>query len=259
MSYGKKEGKRSPLERKPLRNPGESLGQEIERLLGDELVSIALIILLPIIFAFWEWFRWFMQLPPQPWQTTVAALPFIGYGVYRFIPFRRRLRDLQLGLEGEKYVGQALEELRSKGCHIFHDVQCDGFNIDHVVVSPHGIFAIETKTRSKPLRGSVVVRYDGQRVWVNGVEPDRNPIDQAHASRKWLRDFFVRETGRRYPVRGVVVFPGWFVEPSEHKEKDAIWVLNHEALPSFIEHEPLLLEPEDVALASLRLADHITR
>lgn len=83
---------------------------------------------------------------------------------------------LRLGMEGEKYVGQSLEALRRQECQGFHDLLGDGFNIDHVVVAPQGVFVIETKTRSKPARGPVTIDFDGERVLVNGFAPDRDPV-----------------------------------------------------------------------------------
>ena len=47
-------------------------------------------------------------------------------------------------------MGQLLENLRADGARVFHDLVGEGLNIDHVVVSPHGIFVLETKTWSKP-------------------------------------------------------------------------------------------------------------
>ena len=259
MDYEKKGGSRYPLKQKPLRTPGESLNEEIERLLDEQVIAPALIALSAVLFAAVEWLLWFVKSPPQPVAVSLMALAAVGYASYKFFSLRRRIKALQLGLEGEKDVGQYLEELRSKGYRIFHDVLGDNFNIDHVVVSPHGVFAIETKTYSKPLRGQPLVQYDGERILVNAVEPDRNAVQQALAQSHWLRDLLSETTGKQYPVKGVIVFPGWYVEPAKGKRRDDIWVLNPKALPSFIENEPVLLKPEDVALASSRLTIHITR
>ena len=43
-----------------------------------------------------------------------------------------------------------LEDLRAQGYAVFHDIPGDGFNVDHALIGPAGIFAIETKTRAKP-------------------------------------------------------------------------------------------------------------
>lgn len=203
MTNAKKQEKRSPLRQMPLRNPGESLQEEI-------------------------------QAPPQPVPVTLTACLVIACAAYHTIRLRPRLKSLQLGLQGEKTVGQSLEALRSRGCRVFHDIPAKGFNVDHVIIGPQGVFAVETKTFSKPAQGDASVTYDGEKVLVGGREPDRNPLVQARASRDWLRDLLLETTAIRYPVRGVVVLPGWWVEPPGEKKRSDVWVLNPKALPAIL-------------------------
>ena len=67
--------------------------------------------------------------------------------------FLNRRRNDLLGYLGERAVAEHLEALTRTGYRIFHDVPCEGrkknFNIDHVVVGPTGVAAIEVKTRRK--------------------------------------------------------------------------------------------------------------
>ena len=69
----------------------------------------------------------------------------------------RRLRDIRsyrMGLLGEQAMAEQLQRLLPHGYQVFHDVPGDGkWNIDHVVVGSSGVFAIETKYRTKR-RGS---------------------------------------------------------------------------------------------------------
>src|SRR5574341_2607275 len=148
-----KQGKRSPIREadKPLRNPGESIREEMDKLWDDKFVPVFVLAIGYIALAIYEWFRWIFNAPPQPIPATVVAVIVSGFAVYRLLIIRKRYRDLRLGLEGEKRVGQFLENLRREGCEVFHDIPGDGFNIDHVVVSPHGVFVIETKTYIKPI------------------------------------------------------------------------------------------------------------
>lgn len=248
--------KRSPLKRKPLRNPGESLQLERAWLFDDELLPSVLFATVFVLFAAHEWMQVFFNLGPSPRTISVGAAIAVGYSVYKFVTVRKRSDRLRLGLEGEKAVGQFLEDLRSTGCRVFHDIVGDGFNIDHVVVSSRGIFVIETKTYSKSSRGGGVVEFDGERILVNGFEPDRNAVRQVRALAAWLRDLLAESTGRRFPIRCAVVFPGWFVENRTKKASD-VWVLNPKGLPTFIQHEPVQLKPEDVALISSRIITHM--
>ena len=36
---------------------------------------------------------------------------------------------------------------------VYHDIQADQFNIDHVVVGPSGVFAVETKVPCEIMDG----------------------------------------------------------------------------------------------------------
>lgn len=164
-----------------------------------------------------------------------------------------------MGLDGEKTVGQLLEASRKPGWHVVHDIPGRGFNVDHVIIAPQGVFAIETKTFSKPTRGDAAAEYDGETLLVDGLRPERDAIRQARALRDWIRDLLLETTAIRFLVRGVVVLPGWYVRGSKDRRPDDIWVLNPKALPSFIEHERVQVKDEDVALAYARLSDYVTR
>ena len=75
-------------------------------------------------------------------------------------------QNYRQALDGELATAQCLEPVIAGGGKIFHDFQAEGFNIDHVVVSAAGVFAVETKHRLKPTDVSVKemakVQFDGQ-------------------------------------------------------------------------------------------------
>ena len=163
---------------------------------------------------------------------------------------------MRQGIEGEKAVGQFLERLREQGYQVFHDLVGEGFNVDHVLIGPAGVFTIETKTWSKPQRGDARIVYDGSTLTVAGREPDRDPLVQAKAQANWLRGLLFESTGRRMEVQPVVVFPGWFVEAASGAQR-AVWVMEPKGLPAFLKNEPLRLPAEDVKLAAYHLARHV--
>lgn len=156
-------------------------------------------------------------------------------------------------MEGERAVGQLLEELRSAGYKVFHDVPACNGNIDHVLVGPAGVFAIETKTRSK--RAGEEVRFDGEKITVNGLSLDRDPILQARGLADHLRQELQRRTAdSRLKVRPVVLFPGWYVKQQGRAD---VWVLNEKALPAFLANEEESLSKDEVARFAACLADFI--
>jgi hypothetical protein len=244
----------SPLKIKPLRLPGQTADDDIVRLregaLMDHLFAAGCVFLL----ASMEWFGYLMHTGRHPWAFTVLAVVTLGYVAPRIWRLKKNLKELKLGRDGEKIVGEQLECLREQGAQVLHDVPGEGFNLDHVVISTHGIYAIETKTRTKPSSKARVVVY-GDSLTVAGHAPDRNPIEQVTAAARWLEGTLQQSTGRRFFVRGVVVFPGWYVE--QKGPRGDVWVLEPKALPAFIENAPAMIAPSDVALAAFHLSRYV--
>ncbi|MHB8495500.1 MAG: nuclease-related domain-containing protein [Casimicrobiaceae bacterium] len=212
-----------------------------------------LVALLLIIMAGLEWWRYFVPQLPHPWISTAFAMAGVAWAVWTIRSALPMFKQLRLGIEGERTVGLALEHLRAGGCDVFHDLVGQGFNVDHVVIGPAGVFTVETKTRSKPVRGNAQITFDGEQLLVGNLQPDRDPVVQARAQASWVRQVLLESTGRKFEVRPVIVFPGWFIEQTEGSKRE-IWVLNPKALPDFIGHEPRKLSDEDVRLASFHLA-----
>ena len=210
-----------------------------------------------IVYAALEWLRVYRPSPPIPWGATAIAILVVCFSTIKIIRMRPKIRALRLGMEGEKVVGQFLEELRASGATVFHDICAKDFNVDHVVVSPKGIFVIETKTRSKPAGTRVTVRYDGEKLSVNGNAPSRDSIKQVLAISAWVQELVKKSTGKSFPVKPVVLFPGWYVETENANAHDKVWVLNPKCLLSFIQHEKVDLPPEDVNLITFHLSRYI--
>ena len=247
---------KSPLRAKPLRNPGQGVDEQLQRVLDDESIPYFWFPAVLIVLAAVEWLAYLGELPRRPVLYTVVAAIAAAVGTARLVQLRGKVKKLKLGRDGERVVGQFLEQLRVDGARIFHDVPGEGSNLDHVVISAHGLFVVETKTWSKRSPDDTV-EFDGARLVAGGRVPDRDPIVQVRAAADWLRRTLEESTGKRLPVRGVVVFPGWFVQPMTAEAKRDIWVLEPKALPSFIEHEPRQLSDSDVTLAAFHLGRYV--
>lgn len=247
---------RSPIKDKPLRLPGQSLEEERAELLSEKVGSRLAWAGAMLFLAGWEWFRYWQPRWVSPWLMTAAATGVCIYVAIRIYQLMPRLRNLHQGIEGEKAVGQFLERLREQGYQVFHDLVGEGFNVDHVLIGPAGVFTIETKTWRKPQRGDARIVYDGNALTVAGREPDRDPLVQAKAQANWLRGLLSESTGRRMEVQPVVVFPGWFVEAASGAQR-AVWVMEPKGLPAFLKNEPLRLPAEDVKLVAYHLARHV--
>ena len=65
--------------------------------------------------------------------------------------------------------------------------------------------------------------------------------------------------GRDFPVRGVVVFPRWWIEQTNKDRPREVWVLEPKALPKFIENSSAVISAEDVAMAAYHLSRYVRR
>jgi hypothetical protein len=250
MIRNRKPSTRSPLRTPPLRNPGESLADQIESVVYDTAASQMMMMIACLIApATLEIVFWILGSRPHP--LLLAGLCLIAAAVVaaRLIRTIQCAKQLRLGLQGEKAVGQFLETLRGKGFAVFHDIVTTRGNIDHVVVGREGVFAIETKTVSKPTDRDAIVTYDGTMVRVDGFAPERDPIPQALAVADHLREIIIRGIDRELPIRPVVLYPGWFVERQPKGCK--VWVLAPRAFEAFLQYEePKLSDPEVAAIRS---------
>ena len=244
----------SPLKAKPLRLPGESVDKEIDRWTNDATLGPFFGAGCFCMVAFYEWYGYLTHSPRRPVLLTAVAAVALLYAGWRFFVIRRKVRSLRQGRDGERAVGQFLERLREDGGQVFHDIPGEGFNLDHVVISTHGIYAIETKTWSKPWPDAKVV-VEGDALTVAGQAPVRNPIVQVTAAAKWLEKKLQESTGKRFFARGVVVFPGWFVE--QRGPSGEVWVLEPKMLPGYIHQAPEMISPSDVALTAFHLSRYV--
>ena len=249
--------KRSPLKSSPLRNPGQSLDEQIDKILDEGFTQYAFVSGFFIVFACLEWWRWYRDIPPSPVVWTILALAITTYSAFKIFGYRERIKRLKLGRDGERAVGQYLELLREKGYRVFHDLIGEGFNLDHVVVSEHGIFVIETKTYSKPLKGNPKINYDGCTLKLGSLDIGEKVVNQARAEATWLRGVLKESTGRDFTVQPVIVFPGWYVESTPEGKRSDVWVLNPKALPTFIGNTTESVSNEDMMLASYHISRFI--
>jgi len=245
----------SPLKEIPLRVPGQSLQDEIDRLSSDEMTTYVTYAAAAFGFIMYEWVRWLLNPPPNPWLVTVVGGAVIAYSIRRLVKGKERLRLLKMGRDGERAVAEALDKLRGKGALVLHDIVTGRFNIDHVVLAKRGIYAVETKTYTK--RPGAEITYDGATLLVGGWKPPRDPLSQAVAIADWLGRMLKETTGKHYFVRPVVVFPGWYVRNQGSAAKSGTWVLNPEQLPAIIAEQEATISEEDVRAALYFLTRYV--
>lgn len=247
---------KSPLKDRPLRLPGQSCEERRHQIFDEKLELPLLVAAVAIGLTVIEIWRSYAQVPPAPWVYASLAIVAVAFATWRSLKYLPEMQNLRLAADGERAVGQYLEKLRGEGYEVFHDIPSTGFNVDHVIIGPGGVFTIETKTWRKPRSGDARISFDGETLLRMGRRVERDPIAQAKAQASWLATQLEASTARQYVVRPVVLFPGWWVENAEGAFKD-IWVLEPKALPKFLEREGRSLTDEQVHMASFHLSRYV--
>jgi hypothetical protein len=194
----------SPIAAKLLRIAGQSLREKTERQF-DDFVPYLL-----IVFAFWivclvEWVQRIAGEHPHPGLWMLVSLLVTCYGGVRAFRLYPQLRNLRLGERGERRVGEILDQVRAKGFFVYHDLPGNGFNVDHVVVGPTGIYAIETKVRN----GSGIIDYQSDNeLLLGGRISDRPALRQARGSAYAVHLQLKEHLREHYWVKPLLIFLG---------------------------------------------------
>lgn len=230
---------RTPLTHNLLRSPVESLRTQINELSEDISAYLLFVMLAPfIVYSTHISQSYFGGAAENLFRIAISVvlclglLVFFTYKLVRAMNLRQRLR---LAHDAEMAVGQELNQLMGRGYHVYHDFPAERFNVDHVLAGPAGVFAVETKARTKKsipeAKTNAGVIYNGKSLQFPGwaeTEPIQQTIDQADWLRKWLSSAI----GEPVQVTPILTLPGWFVR---RVSPSGIAVLNPKQLYSYLD------------------------
>ena len=246
---------------KVLRSAGESTLAEIE-ILNTNLIynlkwigiGVSLqIIAKSLLSEFTDWRAHGMALGAVSTVCVVFLLWHLAKALFA-VALRSRLTD---HYHGERIVGEHLKMLMVDGYHVFHDLQFEECNVDHAVVGPGGVFAIETFVRppKKSEGANPRVSYDGESLkWFNR-KPQKAPVDTCFNRANTLQEWLAGRITQSVPVIPVLVLPGWKIEGSRDGK---VKVLNPKFLSNFFQNEENyaeILEPASIKRISHQLVE----
>ncbi len=246
---------RPPVEFKLLRGPGELTLRTLRQLemrlplllLGGVLLplfaGVALVVFLPQLEGLLR-----VLLSVFGWAGFLAFLFFYGRYLHRVLGLRR---DLELRYLGERAVAEELAPLLAQGYRLFHDVAIHGIesklDLDHVLVGPNGVTAIESETRQRETGRQASrdheVTFDGrQLIWPWG--PDRDTVagieGECASFSKWL----LQTTGYRIHANALLTVPGWWIDITG---RGIVTVANHkQVLAAATAKQEAFLAPEQI-------------
>jgi Nuclease-related domain len=248
--------KDSPIKIKLLNFPGQSVDRQLDDFATEHFLTPVMIVCMLSALAGIEWLGYLTNAPHNPWGFSamlVATLAIYGVGLSKRIA---EFKSLKLGREGERAVAEHLNAHLDSSARIFHDVPIAHGNADHVIICTRGVYAVETKTRSKPVRRGAVVSVMPDHLKVDGYKPDRDPMCQARTAALDLHQILKTFTRKPVWVTPIVVFPGWSI--SDQREcQSSPWVLSAEEVPDRIARERESLSPLEVARLSRHLRDYV--
>ena len=149
-----------------------------------------------------------------------------------------RVESFFKGARGEEAMAGMLARL-SDDWHIYHDFVAGKYHVDHVLVGPAGVFAVETKNWRDQ------VALESGELIAGGHVPDHPPIAQAMAEAKAVGAVLVRAgwTGEVFPV--VCFASGTFKDGFAQSGK--VLVANAEAFLKWLVAQPSVHAPGECA------------
>ena len=236
MKRFKQKSRINPLVEKRRRPPGYSIRIKLDDLHSKFIAYFAALVLLPIYsIAFLLTEHVFGTGPSlEIGSATIAVICVVGQGILARKMYRvaKESRHMILGLQGELFVGEELNLLMLEGCRVFHDLPIEFGNIDHIVVTTRGVFAVDTKMRGKPdgmgVNHKMLVDYTSGFIRFPDVTYPLSIYQGQLANQKRCLEAILDLTfEERIRVKTVLAFPGWYIERKGYGDFAVINPKNH--------------------------------
>jgi hypothetical protein len=249
--------KYDPILKNPLHNPGDSLYQELFGIFTEGILKWIVFLICIGSLMIQEWILWFMHSPPNPALSTIlffVALPFCAYKIWVSI---RKSNNYKLGLKGERYMGEILNDvLPELGYHTIHDIFVGRMNIDHVLIGPAGIFTIETKSARKTRGENHPITHTEKGLMINN-KPfgwGKKAIWEAEKEASYLKAILTKDDNQCPHIQPIVVYPTWDVIDDC---KQNVWVLNENYLIEKIKLLPTTLNKEKIDILRRKIEEYV--
>jgi hypothetical protein len=180
----------------PLRRPGESILDQIDRVAAEcaayGMAAVIIPLVLILTYLTYVHFSGAHQGRLDVLYLTCLAMGFLFYGCIQTCRLGARKKRLRRAYAGLQTVAREVNRLMLCGYHVYHDFPSGRFFIDHIVVGPNGIFAIQSRTT--PAIDSGPDAEDGE-----------NRAATFYAS--WLANWLLTAAGEALRVQPVLTRP----------------------------------------------------
>jgi hypothetical protein len=212
-----------------MREAAQRFRDELETLSRKQSTYLGAGLMFVFIFAVAHTFEAHQLFEGYPaWQLYVllaTLLAAAGFALYRLVRTIRQWRQVRFLRDANIAVGHSLQRIAVGHGRVFHDVVTPAGVVDHVIVGPGGIYAINVVAHRAMRRESVQLADSELR-----FNPDGKTIsivDIASTTTRLEQEFrdLLRNSVR---VRSVIAVPGWHAEA---QSSDGHLVVNERTLP----------------------------
>jgi hypothetical protein len=234
-----------------LCDPSSDSGLQKERLTDNRLIPYYFACVFAWVLWGWEELKAHNHQPPEPKLLLCLAIVVTGMSAIAFGRLFRKFHALNRGERGERKVAEVLDDLRTSGYHAIHDIPAKGYNIDHVLVGPAGVFAIETKFRNG--YGEIEFR-NGDGLFVGGRKEKDDPLRQARSNAADVNRMLKENCGEHFWVKPLLIFVGnWKVKNTWQTTDVRVFTLDR--LRNYFEDQQPALTAAEIKL----IVSHLER
>lgn len=238
---------------------GESLQEKIR----DYEFKVTEQVMLPAFYGALTLFVWYVYIASltlgflEAITFTVISLVLIIRAFVKVRKLRGMLKRYRKGLEGERLVGESLNQLSNESTYVFHDIPGERFNVDHIIVSTRGIFVIETKHFNRDqcqefyYDGSMIYRVmkDGRKFLCPKLLP------QIDGEARFIEHEIERRTDTKLPVVKVAILIGSYINSTENF-KD-YWLLNESSFVTAFKQSKEIYDASVVKLVATHIREMV--
>ena len=156
--------------------------------------------------------------------VLLYTAPLLGAAMFfasRLVRCAPRLRSLLVARRQRRALGAVLDQLARAEDGALHGAGGVGFDLDHVLLTRSGVFAISVELLPLPAGCSASALFDGEFLLIDGAIPVRAPIARARVVARWLETLLADRAGWQVPVTPVLVLPGWEIQAPRSTRREA--------------------------------------
>lgn len=224
-------------------------GAQSEQLsLRGKVIEYALVGLVAVFIAGYEWLRTILKDALHPmWMTALAAC-FVAYCTARIALLQPRLRALKAGRHFWELMALDFSRLGEKGYFLFDGLKdSQGVLLGPVLAGPSGVYSLAIRTN--PPTGRVfekINHLDGSTLRLGRRAAFADPLGQARLAARRV-GLFLQERGiDGIALTPMLIFPGWKMGKSPSGEERDVLVANEKTLAHEVLSRPAILEPKEI-------------